>query len=403
MTKQKENTQINSEKSKRGSELGALLHSSHIVKIEKLIVGGEGLARIPFQDKSLVVFVPKSAPGDEVKIKITRAEKNHLSGEIIEIINPSSSRREAPCEYFESCGGCSWQHITENEQVDQKEKILTDLLRKFIPEKTYTLLQSVKSDLSFNYRNRIQLKSINGALGYFKRASHDVVDIDYCLIAEKAISDQIKPLKQKLKPSVEIKKIELRINHLNQFEHYEIGADGEGLSFSQVNNNVNAKLVSSTVSLIEKINPSFMTELYAGAGNFTFSIFEKLPNLRLEAAELNSKLTSFATQKIIEKRLQKQLTFFTTDCESYVARRSLSNELVLLDPPRAGCSVTVLNQIIKAKPLNVVYVSCHPVNLARDLKAISTKCPEYEIRHLQIFDMFPQTDHFETLVWLKRP
>lgn len=393
---------FNNDNKKRDSELESLLHSEHIVFIEKLIVGGDGLARIQFQDKSLVVFIPLTAPSEKVKIKIIRVEKNHLIGEAIEIIEPSASRRAAPCKYFNNCGGCSWQHITETEQIHQKEQILSDLLRKFIPETQFELLPTVVSEKSFGYRNRIQLKQLDTALGYFKKSSHEIVEITDCLITLPEISEQIAKIKTLLRPTKELKKFELRINHLNKFEYYQIGNDGEGLSFSQVNNEVNDKLIVEVARLVKQQGPKFLTELYAGAGNFTFPLLTELPQLNIESVELNSKLTAFSTKKLTQLTLQKKLFAFTSDCESFVERRQLSQEFVLLDPPRSGCSDTVLNKIITTNPQNILYISCHPVFLARDLKKIITAHPEYKILHLQIFDMFPQTDHFETVVLLNR-
>ncbi len=395
-------TQSNSEKSKRGSELESLLHSTPIVEIETLVVGGDGLARIEFQQKQVVVFVPRSAPGDQLKIKITAAEKNHLIGEIIEIIKPSDARRQAPCVYYDKCGGCNWQHVTEDMQVSQKEKILTGLMQKFLPDVTYSQQPVVRSDKNFNYRNRIQLKQIGNELGYFKRGSHEIVDIDACPIAEEEISKQISEVKKKLRPAQDVKKFELRLNHENKFEFYSIGQDGEGLSFAQVNRGVNDALVKAVKDMVLSIAPTQVTELYAGAGNFTFPLVEALPQAHFEAVELNSKLTQFATQKIAQKSLQKRLFFFTSDCESFTDRRTLSPELVLLDPPRAGCSEQVLKNIARSSPRHLIYISCHPVHLARDLKSLMNSGRAYRIRHLQVFDMFPQTDHFETLVWLEK-
>lgn len=387
---------------KRGSGLESLLHSEHIVDVEKLVVGGDALARIQYQDKSLVVFIPLAAPNEKVKVKITHVEKNHLNAEVLEVLTPSPSRRTAPCSYFTACGGCSWQHITEAEQLTQKELILTDLLKKFVPDHNYDLLKSFASPQSLNYRNRIQLKQLGSEVGYFKKGSHQIVDIDYCLIAQKEISDKIPELKNTLRPSKEVKKFEVRINHLNQIEHYPIGEDGEGLSFSQVNNQVNDELVKVSLNLIKAKSPHFLTELYAGAGNFTFPLLIELPELKIESVEMNPKLTAFSTKKLTEMKLQKRLFAFTSDCESFVSRRDLSQEFILLDPPRSGCSDTVLNKVIQASPQNLLYISCHPVFLARDLKKILSNIPEYKIRHLQIFDMFPQTDHFETLVLLSK-
>jgi len=387
---------------KRGSELGSLLHSEHIIEIEKLVVGGDGLGRITFKDKSLVVFVSMAAPGDKLRIKITHAERNHLKGQIVEIIKPAESSRPAPCEYYENCGGCSLQHMTESAQLQQKELILRDLFNRFIPNAKWELLPSVKSEFDFHYRNRIQLKSEGGKLGYFKKSSHQIVDIKHCPIADKRISDSIPEVKAELKPSAEVVRYELRINHLDQFEYYKIGEDGEGLSFSQVNNSVNTKLVKAVEKLISAINPSYMSELYAGAGNFSFPLVDALPEMRMESVELNSKLTEFALKKAADHNLQSRLTFVTSDCEAYVKRGELSKEVVLLDPPRAGCSEEVMNAICIRQPNNIVYVSCHPANLARDLSLILQKNHSYKIKYLQIFDMFPQTDHFETLVHLSK-
>lgn len=385
-----------------GSDLGPLLHSEHIVTIEKLLVGGDGLARIPYQDKRLVVFLKLAVPNEKVKIKITLIEKNHLIGEILEIIETSPLRRQPPCIYFEKCGGCTWLHITEAEQQRQKEQILTDLFKKFIPQIEYKLLPTISSEKNLGYRNRIQLKQLGSELGYFTKGSHQIVDISSCAIAANEISEQIPKIKTILKPSDSIKKFELRINQLNQFEYYPIGNRGEELSFSQVNNSVNIKLVQRVTEIIQQLNPQFLTELYAGAGNFTFPLLAALPLLQIESAELNSQLTTFATKKLTELKLQKRLFAFTTDCESFVKRRVLSKEFILLDPPRSGCSEDVINKIIYTNPESVLYISCHPVFLVRDIKKILSHNTDYKIESLQIFDMFPQTDHFETLVLLRR-
>ena len=387
---------------RRGSELESLLHSEHTVQIEKLVVGGDGLGRLQFQDKSVVIFVAQSAPGENVKVRIVAAEKNHLQGEIIEILTASPSRRHPKCEYFLSCGGCTWQHITEAEQLTQKEQILTDLFKKFIQGTDFKLLKSFESENAFNYRNRIQLKQLDSKLGYFKKRSHQIVDISHCPIADKRISDEIPRIKASLRPASEIRKFELRLNHLNQFEHYPIGEDGEGLSFSQVNSSVNEALVSEAVELIKQTNPAFLTELYAGAGNFTFPLLQALPDLKIESVELNSKLTTFSSKRLVADKLQKRLFAFTSDCESFVERRALSKEFVLLDPPRSGCSEQVLSKVLETNPKNILYVSCHPVFLARDLAKIFHSHPAYRIQHVRIFDMFPQTDHFETLILLSK-
>lgn len=391
---------------KRGSGLESLLHSEHTVTIEKMSIGGDGVARIPVLDRTVVVFIPKSAPGDEVKIKITQAEKTFLFGEILEITKPSPFRREPPCPVANQCGGCSWQQFTESEQINQKEILLKELFTKFLPAVKYTLLPTVISDKVFEYRNRIQLKHLQNKLGYFKPNSHEIVPITDCLLAEAPIRAKIAELSKTLKPSAELKKYEIKINQDGKTEHYDIGSHGEGLAFSQVNNFVNQLLVDETLKQIKALIPTdfsgLMTELYAGAGNFTFALASAFTKMRIEAVELNHRLTTAAAELVKTKKLIKQVTFFTTKVETFAFHQPLSKEIILLDPPRSGCLPEVIHRIAEKNPEHIVYISCHPTMLVRDIALLIKTAPEYQVKHLQIFDMFPQTDHFETLCVLTR-
>lgn len=385
--------------SKRDSELGSLLHSKHVVTIEKMAVGGNAVARIQFKERPIVVFIPFGAPEDQLEIQIQSVEKNFLTGKILKILTPGPGRRQAPCVYFENCGGCLWQHLDESIQIEQKEILLKDLFKKFIPQQTYTLLKTVQTAERFGYRNRIQLKQLNQQLGYFRHESHDIVPIQNCLIAEEAIQKKIPELLNTLKPTEKLKKWEIKINQNNQIEHYQVGQRGEGISFSQVNRFVNKLLVEKVVELVSNLKPKKITELYAGAGNFTFPISHNLNDCEMIAVELGSELVQIATQEVQRLKKHKQITYFTTSCENYCrSHYFVSDELVILDPPRSGCHIDVMDRLNHVRPRNILYISCHPVNLARDLSLLGQ---DYQISYLQIFDMFPQTDHFETLCLLQ--
>ena len=391
---------------KRGSQLESLLHSEHIVTIEKMSIGGDGVARIPMLDRVVVVFVPRSAPKDELKIKISKVEKSFVFGEIVQIVKSSPHRREPPCPVAFECGGCSWQQFNESEQIHQKELLLKELFQKFLPQVLYDLALTVASDQVFEYRNRIQVKHLQDKLGYFKPNSHEIVAITDCPIAEAPIRAKVAELSRTLKPSTELKKYEIKINQDGQVEYYDIGSVGEGLAFSQVNNFVNQLLVEETLKQIKALLPldfsGLLTELYAGAGNFTFPLAEIFKKMRIEAVELNHRLTSAASEIVKVKKLIKQVTFFTTKVETFAFHHSLSSEIILLDPPRSGCLPEVINRIAEKNPEHIVYISCHPTMLARDVALLMKTSPQYRIKHLQIFDMFPQTDHFETLCILSR-
>lgn len=387
-------------KNKRGSELESLLHSEQTVIVEKMAVGGPAVARLSVGEKTVVIFIPYGAPGDNLKIKIKSVEKNFLTAEIIEIISSGPSRRIAACEYFGKCGGCLWQHISEAEQVFQKELILKDLFKKFLPTTEYVLAQTVTTPENLGYRNRIQLKQLGSQIGYFKHETHEIVEINNCLIAEAEVQNYIPILKTKLRPTEKLKKFEIKINQSKQVEHYPVGEFGAGLAFSQVNRFVNQKMVETVVDLVQNLNPLNITELYAGSGNFTFPIAAVLPRTAIDAIELSSLLTQSAVERLKSEKKHKQISFFTTKSETYCnTSNRLSNEFVLLDPPRSGCHADVISKLVEKKPKVILYISCHPVNLVRDLQPLTAF---YKIQHLQIFDMFPQTDHFESVCLLER-
>ncbi len=391
------NTNQQFEKTKRGSELESLLHSEHTVEIEKLAVGGSGVGRILFNDRKIVVFVPYTAPQDQVKIKITAVDKNFMTGQIVDVIKPGPGRRTASCKYFGVCGGCTWQHLDEKIQIQQKELILKDLFQKFLPDVKYTLKETIHTENNFEYRNRIQVKQIGTQLGFFKTESHDLVEIDDCLIAERPIRDWLKTTAKKLRPSRELKKHEVKINHLNQVESYQIGTQSEGLSFSQVNRHVNDHLIKKVLNIVETIQPKMITEFYAGSGNFTFPLLEKFENLSIDAIELNPDLTKVAVEKIKQKSFHKRAKFYTTYSETFAQQADLSSEVIFLDPPRSGCDSKLIQIIAQQPPQKLIYISCHPVSLVRDLQLLLKNNCKIEIQDLQIFDMFPQTDHFETV------
>lgn len=397
---------MSSQRPKKDSNLESFLHSEHTVTIEKMAIGGDGVARIELPDqKKLVVFIPWSAPQDILKIRITQIEKTFVFGQILEIIKPSPHRVQPPCPVAGVCGGCLWQHISESEQIHQKEELLKELFKKFVPDLSYQLLPTVTTEHSFEYRNRIQIKHFKNQIGYFKPASHDIVNINDCVIAEPLIRQELKTLHEKLGATDKLKKYELYINQEQKLVRHEIGNRGEGLAFSQVNRFINQKLIDKTVGAIESIRPEFLTELYAGSGNFTFPIAEKLishnKHTKIESVELNETLTRHAVENIKKLKLNKNILFFTSKVETFVNRKSISSECVLLDPPRSGCEPSVMKDLALARPQHIFYISCHPTQLARDIALLNQKA-RYNVKELQIFDMFPQTDHFETFCWLER-
>jgi 23S rRNA (uracil1939-C5)-methyltransferase len=366
------------------------------VEIEKLSFGGDGIAR----KDGLVYFVPLSAPGDILKVQTTEKKKNFARAEIIEILKPGPSRIAAPCPYFGRCGGCAWQHITYEEQLRQKQLIIQEQLSHHLSSKT-EILPIIGSPKSFRYRNRIQLKFDGKNLGFHARQSHQIVDIDDCLITEEIVAAEIPKLKAELKGREAIPKIEVLQTPQGLVQRSFEGSPYEGVAFAQVNTAQNENLIQTVLKWMEPLEPKMLFDLYAGSGNFSFPLLKKFPKSSMTSVELNEKSVQAANQYLREQNLSPaKIRFYLSDVELFLKRQVLDPEAVmLLDPPRTGCSENTIRYLAVQPLKRIFYISCNPAALARDLGRFKSLGSWTPVR-IQPFDMFPQTDHVETLVEL---
>ncbi|WP_413585773.1 class I SAM-dependent RNA methyltransferase [Bdellovibrio sp. HCB274] len=370
------------------------------VKIEKMAIGGAGIAR----HDGLVIFVPLAAPDDELLVEITTAKKNFAEARIVEIIKPGPSRRTPPCPVANVCGGCNWQHLTEQEQQKQKEALVLETIRKFNPDLKFDYLPLQPSPRSLRYRNRIQPKFHNGRFGFFARNSHEIVEIDDCLITEEVLTKKFPEVRQWAadKKSKDLLRLEMYISENEEIRHGLITDEDDGIGFSQVNRFQNPHLLETTLEWAGDINYPQVFDLYAGAGNFTFPLMNKYKSANVTAVELNPKLVERGRSQNKDKRLR----YFMSDVESYMRRATIQEQdLVVLDPPRAGASEYIMRALAAAAPQRIIYISCHPVSLARDLKWLFASAQQlgkkFRLERMQTFEMFPQTDHVETIAELR--
>jgi 23S rRNA (uracil1939-C5)-methyltransferase len=384
------------------------------VHIDRLSVGGRGVAR----HEGLVVFVADTAPGEAVEVELALVKKNFAEARLVRIVTPSLSRITPPCPVAGICGGCNWQHVAYDEQLRQKKSLVEESLKTFSGFQTddQTVSDVVASPSPFRYRNRIQLHYSGPRMGFFKRASHEIVDIVDCPITEESLAQQIPKLKKDYAQK-KTGRIELSIRqngtvsavHLekdlekSQQKEDEGAPDVAGPAFSQVNTAQNRQLVEYVVTLaVRELGVDFrgeLLDLYAGSGNFTLPLAFALPHARITGVELNSDSVLLA-RKIAEKDFSsRELRFEKSDVASYLQKARLdSRSFVLLDPPRTGCGPEVIASLVAARPRRILYVSCHPVTLARDLKQLAEA--GYKLGQVAPFDMFPQTDHVETVAFL---
>lgn len=368
------------------------------VSIEKLANRGKGLARINDQ----VVFVPYSAPQDVLLVKATKISKNFIDAEIVEVVQPSPLRVKAPCPYYTQCGGCHFQHINYNDQVSLKDALVKETLQRALATTTIEkLLPPIPSPAPLNYRNRIQVHIENGRLGFIKRNSNTIVPIEKCLIAEDSLNTALINLKKSGElPSVE--KIELLIDKSLHVQQRDLNSQGQPLLFSQVNRFANQLLVDLVVEKVVASKPSSRVfDFYSGDGNFLVAMAKALPKIQFTGVELNAGLVQIGRGEIQKLKLNAQ--YIQSTVEKYMEAVSIDpSDVIVLDPPRTGCDSHAIMVLASAPRNKVIYVSCEPTTLARDLRLAKETALKWNLNlrlsSVQTLDMFPQTEHIETVV-----
>lgn len=389
-----------SKKANKGGAQAPLLGSKIKLNIEKLAIGGAGVAR----HEGMVVFVPQVAPNEEVLAEVTLVKKNFVEAKLIEILRPGPSRRQPPCAVASFCGGCNWQHLTEEEQLLQKEKLVLEAIKKFNRDLEFEYLPIKQSPRSLRYRNRIQPKFKNDRFGFFARNSHELVEINDCLITEESLTSRFSEVREwaRNKRDKNLQRLEMYISEDGPIRYGSITEEDDGIGFSQVNRFQNQDLIETALSWAGDQPFNKVFDLYAGAGNFTFPLAQKYTDAQIIGVELNPKLVERAKSKITDPRIK----YFLSDVESYMRRADIGQQdLVVLDPPRSGANEYIMRTLATSRPQKIIYISCHPVSLARDLSwffAWSQKLGiNMKLSRVQAFEMFPQTDHVETIAELR--
>lgn len=368
--------------------------SEKIITIERLAYGGEGVGRCDGK----VVFVPWTAPGDQVRIRVVSDHGRFERGEVIEVLTPSRDRTEPLCPYFGQCGGCQWQHLSYESQVRFKGEILKETLIRvgglFYPP----VLPMLVAKNPWHYRSRIQLKkNEQGKVGYFASHSHTLVPITECLIADQKLNDQLPEVQSRsdLESNIELA--------LNNFHVTIQNMNEDSGLFSQVNPEQNQKMIETVLHFVfgraEKVfkQKKMIVELFAGAGNFTFPLAEHGGSL--VAVESNKKSVELGLNKTQEEGISN-IEWISGTAEwglKKIHRRKIAVDTLVMDPPRRGAA-DIIDLICVMSPRSLIYISCDPVTLARDLKFLLKR--HYRLEKVQPIDMFPQTYHIESVAHL---
>ena len=365
-----------------------------LLTITDLAFGGEGVGRIG----AFVVFVPFVIPGEEVEAEITEVKKSFARARLLRWIQSSEKRVTPQCRYFGECGGCQYQHIDYAAQLEFKRKQVADLFERiggFAPGLVHPV---VPCPQPYGYRNRLMIRSqwnkpeqrLN--IGFLRYDNRLVVDINECKIAEPALNDQIRHVRAHPPPRGGLKVV-VRIAP----ENWEVPRD----SFFQNNFFLLPRLVDTVRERLRDAGSRFLVDAYCGVGFFGIELSGaverflgvELDHQAIRAARHNAAARQIGNGDFIEGRAEQLLPVIL---ERYPAAATS----VLIDPPRTGCPPDGLESLRRNRPAQVIYVSCHPATLARDLKAL---CADgvFELRNVTPLDMFPQTQHVECVADLR--
>jgi len=366
------------------------------LKIDKIVHKGLGISK----HNEMVIFVPFVCEGELVEVEITETKKNYANAELLKVITENKQQRIQPlCPVYEKCGGCDFQHLNYETQINSKKNILEQFFKKLkmpIPQ-----IEIFKADNPFYYRNRIQLKHLGSDLGYFRHRSHEIVPIEKCFIASESINKKITDYKASQK------KVIKEVLSVQFTENIESGTEDieQDAGFSQVNNEMNLKLKEKVVFLLKQLSfeNKSLIELYCGSGNFTIDLageFSGIKDFRLIAIEMDSRLATQLKNKMTAFDHKKNFQLYNMKAEHFFRRVSLMGSYnILLDPPRSGAGQLVMQEIANIKVKHLIYVSCEPSTLVRDLSYLN-ETKSFQINYIGLFDMFAQTHHMETVVAL---
>ncbi len=378
------------------------------VSVEKLVDGGDGLAR----HEGIPIFVPRSAPGDRLRVRLVERKSGYGRAEILEILTAGEGRREPPCPHFERCGGCDLQHLDEDVQLKARVQAVRETLRRLGNVEAVPTVTVVPGQ-PWGYRLRTQLHVEDGdcgpRVGYFARGSHDFEPVARCPVLVPELEGTLSVLPRHLR-DVSHRRVDLTAGDDSR---WTASPPVEGLPQGEVETRIGDVVYAYDArcffqshrqlipSLLEHaLGPATGDEegtaydLFAGVGLFSLPLARRYD--RVVAVEGDRIANRFAKRNAKANGV-KNLTIERQSVESWIRMLPPKRPLVLVDPPRFGLTHQVRRALITRRPRRLTYVSCHAATLARDLKQLAGG---FRIESLALLDMFPQTGHMEAVVQL---
>ena len=391
-----------------------------IVKIDKLAHNFKGIAKV--NDK--VVFVEDVLPTEIVDVRIVKDKKHYSEGVSTNIIEKSSDRVDSICPYFKECGGCSTGYIKYDKALIYKKSIVKDIIKKYAG---YDVDPEIISNYQeYKYRNKVTLRVLNGNLAYTKEGSNELININKCYLVNDNINNIISTLNNidltglseviirgtddimvilygDINGSIVINELKDKVSSIilndkviygNEYTTIKVGKYKYSIyprSFFQVNTDMISKLYDKVLEYAG--TSKTLTDLYCGAGTIGIYLAKNFDTVKgieinkaaIDSANLNKKINNI-----------NNISF---ECKSANEISNISSDVVVVDPPSSGLDKKTINTLLNSSSKKIVYVSCDPITLARDLNILKER---YELKDITLFDMFPNTRHIETVCNLDR-
>ena len=403
-----------------------------VVKIEKLDHFGRGIAYI--NDK--ICFIDNALKDEIVEIKITKDHKKYCIGKVEYYIELSKERVNSDCNIFNECGGCNLRHLNYIEELYYKKEKLKELIKKYTNIDS-SIIEDTKSFINDSYRNKAIFHVQNRKLGFYKKKTNEVIELSSCPLLKEELNNKIPLLKKLIENEKNnISEIMIRTNDLSKNkDDFMISIDGIVEDIEAIKNEigviyVNDKCVSNNSKLISKIgNKSFylsknsffqvnsfvVDKLYDEVLNYCK---EKKPKKALDlycgTGTIGIYISDYAEEVLgidcvkssindanENKKLNncKNITFICNKVENEIDKLKGNYDLIVVDPPRAGLDKKTLMYLEKINSKYIIYISCDPVTLSRDLNELNKI---YNVISIKPFNMFPRTYHVETITILER-
>ena len=364
------------------------------VQVQSLGNSGEGIARHDGQ----VVFVPFTLPGETALVQPFKRKSTYIHSTLIKLIERSDERVTPSCAYFKQCGGCDWQHVPYAMQLDTKEGILGNVLQRIGKVDNPPVRPILPNNTPYHYRNRIQGIIKNKRFHFKKRSSNELIAIDACAIAEPDINQF---LRDSLHDSSELPdgRVEIAVTD-NGVSCYPLNDNNSTeLGFRQVNSYMSEQLSSLVHNIAEQTEYTHCLDLYCGHGNWSMALAERQSNTQFIGIDSSADNIRQANRRAANTKLAN-VSFKLGRVEDLISTLPLAHSLCIVDPPRAGLDKRVSEALCLNPPQRLVYVSCHPASLARDIAHLTES--NFSLIEVTPLDMFPQTAHVESVSVLER-